>query len=104
MDCRWRIYIYTGRVSKGKGRQTQHFTAVYKNVEAWFEWQTGQDGHSRHSPAGTSEQRPNGIFPPVDVVRMLSGSITSHVSLGGFLFTQKMGFFSVNKEVFSYRN
>jgi len=23
---------------------------------------------------------------------MLSGSITSHVSLGGFLFTQKMGF------------
>ncbi|OCK88670.1 uncharacterized protein K441DRAFT_668789, partial [Cenococcum geophilum 1.58] len=54
---------------------------------------TGQDRHFRHSRArGVSKQQPNGIFSPVNVVWMLSGSTTSHVSLGGFLFTQKMGF------------
>lgn len=49
----------------------RYFTAIYKRVEAWLEWQTGQDRHSRHSPTGVSKQRPNGIFPPVDVVQIL---------------------------------
>jgi len=63
-------------------------TAIYNRVEAWYEWQTGQDRQSGHSRTGVSEQRPNGIFPPVDVVRRATwwgiGRITSHVSLGGF--------------------
>jgi len=37
---------------------------------------------------GVSEQQPDGVFsPPVDIVRILSRSITSHVSPGGFLYT-----------------
>jgi len=43
--------------------------AIYNNMEAWYEGQTGQDRHSGHSLTGVSEQRPSGIFPPVDVVR-----------------------------------
>ena len=39
-------------------------------MEAWYEGQTGQDRQSGHSLMGVSEQRPNGIFPPVDVVRV----------------------------------
>jgi len=62
-------------------------------VVNWFKWQTGQDRHFRHSRArGVSKQQPNGVFPPVNIVWMLSGSTTSYVSLGGFLFTQKIGF------------
>ncbi|OCK96221.1 uncharacterized protein K441DRAFT_657593 [Cenococcum geophilum 1.58] len=42
----------------------------------------------RHSRAkGVSKQQPDSVFPPVNIVRMLSGSITSHVSPGGFLYT-----------------
>ncbi|OCK91143.1 uncharacterized protein K441DRAFT_665152, partial [Cenococcum geophilum 1.58] len=37
--------------------------------EVWYERQIGQDRQSGHSRTGVSEQRPNGIFPPVDVVR-----------------------------------
>ena len=44
-------------------------------MEAWYEWQTGQDRQSGHSRTGVSEQRPNGIFPPVDVVQVLPGGV-----------------------------
>ena len=54
--------------------------------EAWYKRQTGQDRQPGYPRTGVSAQRPKGIFPPVDVVRMLSGSITSHVRLGGFLY------------------
>ena len=37
--------------------------------EAWYERQTGQDKQSGYPRMGVSEQRPKGIFPPVDVVR-----------------------------------
>jgi hypothetical protein len=48
-------------------------TANYKfNRKHGTERQTGQDRQSGHSHTGVSEQRPKGIFPPVDVVRMLS--------------------------------
>jgi hypothetical protein len=83
------VYTHIGREGQAHG----NLTAIYKITEAWYEWQTGQDRQSGHSRTGVSEQRPNGIFPPVDVVRMLSGSTTSHVALfGGFLYLNTTGF------------
>jgi len=38
-------------------------------MEAWYEGQIGQDRQLGHSLMGVFEQRPNSIFPPVDVVR-----------------------------------
>ena len=54
--------------------------------EAWYKRQTRQDRQPGYPHIGVSAQQPKGIFPPVNVVRMLSGSITSHVRLGGFLY------------------
>jgi hypothetical protein len=49
--------------------------AIYNNIEVWYEWQTGQDRQSGHSRTRVSEQRPNGNFPPVDVVQVLPGGV-----------------------------
>ena len=52
-------------------------------MEAWYDGQIGQDRYSR---TGVSERRPNGIFPPVDVVRMLSEVLPLMSPYGGFLY------------------
>ena len=51
-------------------------------MEAWYEGQTGQDRQLGHSLMGISEQRSNGIFPPVDVVRAcdLEGYMSYYLS------------------------
>ena len=49
--------------------------------EAWYERQTGQDRQSGHSRIGVSEQRPKGIFPPVDIVRVLPRGVHSVLPL-----------------------
>ena len=54
--------------------------------EVQYKRQTGQDRQPGYPRTGVSAQRPKGIFPPIDVVRMLSRSITSYVRLGGFLY------------------
>ena len=36
--------------------------------EAWYKRQTGQDRQPGYPRTGVSEQRPKGIFPPVNVV------------------------------------
>ena len=68
-----RIHVQ-GSKKLGVGRQ-RHLTAIYNNMEAWYEGQTGQDRQSGHSLMGVSEQRPNGIYPPVDVVQVLPGGV-----------------------------
>jgi hypothetical protein len=53
------------------GRHTRPYgnlTAIYNRVEVWYEWQRGQDRQLGYSLTGVSEQRPNDIFPLVDVV------------------------------------
>ena len=42
-------HTYTGHSNGSKGRHTRPYgnlTAIYNQVEAWHEWQTGQDRHS----------------------------------------------------------
>ncbi|OCK98057.1 uncharacterized protein K441DRAFT_342354 [Cenococcum geophilum 1.58] len=58
-----------GRSNGSKGRITSILRQLQSQQEAWYEWQAGQDRRSGHSLMGVSEQRPKGIFPPVDVVR-----------------------------------
>jgi len=69
-------YAHTRHSNGSKGRHTRPYgnlTVIYNRVEAWYEWQIGQDRQSGHSLVGVSEQRPNSIFPPVDVVQVLPG-------------------------------
>ena len=42
-------YTYIGHLNGSKGRHTRPYgnlTAIYNQVEAWYEWQTGQDRQS----------------------------------------------------------
>ena len=42
-------HTHTGHLNGSKGRHIRPYgnlTAIYNQVEAWHEWQTGQDRHS----------------------------------------------------------
>ena len=61
-------HTHTGHLNGSKGRHIRpysNFTVIYNQVEAWYEWQIGQDRQSGHPRTGVLEQRPNGIFPPL---------------------------------------
>jgi len=52
-----RIHVQ-GSKKLGVGEQ-QHLSAIYDNMEAWYEGKTGQDRQSGYSLTGVSEQRYN---------------------------------------------
>ena len=65
-------YTHIGHSNGSKGRHTRPYgnlTAIYNQVEAWHEWQTGQDRQSGAISPGTVDLTV--IFPPVDVMQVL---------------------------------
>jgi hypothetical protein len=67
-------YTHTYRALKWEqGQDNINFIVFSIQMKAWYERQTGQDRQSGHFLTGVSEQRPNGIFSPVNIVQVLPG-------------------------------